>query len=182
MTARNAGTSPTEPRAHRAVEKTPACHKYIVEIAPKYGMPDAAGSALLCHLPSIGIPGVREIRVSALYEISGPLSLNQAAQISRELLSDPITQDYRLDSSTPSPAFLVGPHWRVEVWLKPTVTDPVGESVCKAVRDMGLPQPERVRTGTAYRILGRVGHGQVERILWSLLANPVIHRSSTAQL
>lgn len=163
-------------------ERPAACHKFVVEVAPKYGMTDPAGAALLSHLPSIGVQGAREVRVSALYEISGPLSSNQVAQISRELLSDPITQDFRLDSSTPSAAFLVGPHWRVEVWLKPTVTDPVGESVVKAVRDLGLPAPERVRSGTAYRLLGRLGKGQVDRILGSLLANPVIHRSTTAQL
>jgi len=182
MTVRSAGDRPTEAGTPRPTERPGASHKFVVEIAPKYGMSDPAGTALLAHLPSIGVQGVHEIRVSALYEIAGPLTANQVTQLSRELLSDPITQDYRLGSSTPSAAFLVGPHWRVEVWLKPTVTDPVGESVCKAIRDMGLPPPDGVRTGAAYRILGRIGKNHVERILASLLANPVIHRSTTERL
>jgi len=161
---------------------TGRCAVYRVEIATKFGMVDAAGAALMDQLPLLGVHGVREIRVSSLYEIRGPLSPNQIGQLSRELLSDPITQEFRADSSTPSPAFLVGPHWRVEVWLKPTVTDPVGESVCKAIRDLGLPSPERVRTGTAYRLLGRLPKNQMDRLLGGLLSNPVIHTTNVAQL
>ena len=80
-----------------------------------------------------------------------------------------------------SPAFLIGPHWRIEVWLKPTVTDPVGESVRRAVSDLGLPRPEIVRTGKAYRIVGKVHRAQIDKLLNKLLANPVIHRARVVE-
>jgi len=155
--------------------------RHLVEVTTKYGTPDSTGTALLGQLPLLGIQTAKEIRVSTLYEITGKLSPNQMQQMSRDLLSDPITQEYRVERDTPSRAFLMGPHWRAEVWLKPTVTDPVGESVCKAVKDLGLPEPAAVRTGMAYHIIGRLNKAQAERIVEKLLSNPVIHRTTLIQ-
>ncbi|HAH07330.1 MAG TPA: hypothetical protein DCM05_12555 [Elusimicrobia bacterium] len=155
---------------------------HVVEVASKLGFNDAPGQALLGLLPSVGVCGAREVRVSSLYEISGKLSSSQIDQLGRNLLCDPITQEYRLDLSASSAAFLIGPHWRVEVWPKPQVTDPVGDSVRKAIKDMGLPEPETVRTGTAYQITGRINQNQVEKITAKLLSNQVIHRTKVSQL
>lgn len=159
----------------------PSLPSYVVEVAPKLGFGDPAGMTLFHQLSSLGVAGIREVRVGALYEIRGRLSPAQMHGICRDLLCDPITQDYRIDTSTASPAFLIGPHWRVEVWLKPQVTDPVGETVRKAVADLGLPEPDSVRAGTAYQFLGRIGRPQAERIAQSLLANPVIHMTRISQ-
>lgn len=150
---------------------------YRVEVTSKFGQDDPNKAALASQFFSVGLPANLDVRVSSLYEVEGPLTKNQAQQLSRELLTDPVTQESRMDNSTTSPAFLIGPHWRVEVWLKPTVTDPVGESVCRAAGDLGLPLPKNVRTGTAYRILGRVKKAHVEKLIHKLLANPVIHRT-----
>ena len=154
---------------------------YVVEVAPKLGFGDPPGLTLFHQLSSVGVSGIREVRVGALYEIRGRLSPSQMHHLCRELLCDPITQDYRIDTSTASTAFLIGPHWRVEVWLKPQVTDPVGETVRKAVADLGLPEPESVRAGTAYQLLGRIARPQADRIVRSLLANPVIHMTRISQ-
>lgn len=163
------------------MSKAKTVERQTVEVSARYGQPDASGASWLAQIGLLGVGGVKEVRVCALYAIEGSYSASQLHQLSRDLLSDPITQEYRLDRSTPSPAFLLGPHWRVEVWLKPTVTDAVGESVAKAVADLGLPAPERVRTGTAYRILGKVARAQVDRIAAELLSNPVIHQVTIEQ-
>lgn len=152
-----------------------------VEVAARYGQPDASGASWLSQIGLLGVNGVKEVRVSSLYAIEGGYSASQLHQLSRDLLADPITQEYRLDRSTPSQAFLLGPHWRVEVWLKPAVTDAVGESVAKAVTDLGLPAPERVRTGTAYSLLGKIAKAQVDRLAAELLSNPVIHQVTIEQ-
>ena len=154
---------------------------YVVEVAPRFGHADAAGAAVLSQLPTLGIAGVREVRVSALYQLTGRLSPTQMHQVARDLLADPVTQEYRMDSATSSPAFLLGPHWRLEVWLKNSVTDPAGPSVAKGVADLGLPAPDSVRTGTAYHLIGRIVRPQAEKVLSRLLANPVIHRTRIEQ-
>lgn len=159
-------------------KKNGSSSRFLIEVAAKHGQPDAPSAALFHQLALIGVAGAREIRISSLYEITGSLTRGQAQQVSRELLTDPITQESRMDRSASSQAFLLGPHWRIEVWLKPSVTDPAGQSVAKAVVDMGLPRPDAVRTGTAYRVLGKLSRVQAEKIAHQLLANPVIHRTS----
>ncbi|MFA6093824.1 MAG: phosphoribosylformylglycinamidine synthase subunit PurS [Elusimicrobiota bacterium] len=172
--------TPVATPTHRIFPQTPL-PTYIVEVASKLGSTDSMGQSILQQLPSLGIAGGREIRVSALYEIQGRLTLTQIQLACRGLLCDPITQEFRTDRSTPSSAFLIGPHWRVEVWLKPQVTDPVGESVRQALPGLGLPEPSRVRTGTAYHILGKLTPNQVERIANKLLANAIIHQTKVSQ-
>ena len=151
---------------------------HIVEVSAKAGMTDAAGAALIAQIQSIGVQAVQEARVLALYDLRGKLSAAQAAQAAKDLLADPVTQDYRLDSRAGT---FLPPHWRLEVWLKASMTDPVGESVKKAVKDLGLPEPAKVRTGQAYQLFGKLNKQQIDRILERLLSNPVIHRTSAEQ-
>ena len=153
--------------------------RWVVEVSAKAGNPDPAGQALLGQINALGVSGVSDARVNALYELRGKLSAAQAADIARQLLSDPVTQDYRVDR-TPSPS-TTGPHWRLEVWLKPAVTDPVGESVKKGIKDLGLPEPLGARAGTAYLLYGRLQKNGAEKILEKLLANPVVHRAGAEQ-
>ncbi|MDE2293587.1 MAG: phosphoribosylformylglycinamidine synthase subunit PurS [Elusimicrobia bacterium] len=150
--------------------------RFLIEVGTKAGMPDAAGDALTAQLPLAGVSGVRETRVLSLYELRGKLTASQVSQVARDLLADPVTQEYRVERS--APPLPLGPHWRLEVWLKASMTDPVGESVRKAVRDLGLPEPASVRTGTAYLLFGRLAKAQAERALERLLANPVVHRAT----
>ena len=161
--------------AHAAPAST-----FRVEVAGRPGFADAAGASLAAQLPALGVPAAFEIRVCPIYEVTGRFSNQQAELTAKELLADPVTQEYRLGESALGPGFLLGPHWRVEVWLKPGVSDPVEASVRKGMVDLGLPAPEKVRCGTAYKLLGRCQPAQVERIARKLLSNPVIHRYTIA--
>ena len=107
--------------------------------------------------------------------IKGPLSANQVLQAAKDLLCDGVTQEHRVVSA--SPVQLNGMNfWRVEVWLKPTVTDSVGETVSAAISEMGLPRPDAVRCAVVYRLAGRSTKAQIEKAVSKSLANPLIHR------
>jgi phosphoribosylformylglycinamidine (FGAM) synthase PurS component len=153
--------------------------RWVVEVTQKPGNPDPAGAALVQQIAALGISGVTEARVNALYELRGKLSASQAADAARQLLADPVTQDFRVDRSGAS--IPTGPHWRLEVWLKSAVTDPVGESVRKAVKDLGLPEPTAARAGTAVLVFGRLQKAQADKVLEKLLANPIIHKTTAEQ-
>lgn len=153
--------------------------RWVVEVTQKPGNPDPAGAALVQQIAALGVSGVTEARVNALYELRGKLSASQAADAARQLLADPVTQDFRVDRAGAS--IPTGPHWRLEVWLKPAVTDPVGESVRKAVKGLGLPEPVSARAGTAVLLFGRLQKTAAEKVLEKLLANPVVHRFSAEQ-
>ncbi len=153
---------------------------YLVEVRLKAEFADAEGAAALALLQGAGLPAAKEARVRRLYELRGPLNSGHAQQIARELLCDPVTHEFRLLTG-PQTALNGMNHWRVEVWLKPGVTDPVGDTVRRAVAEMGLPEPASVRVGLAYHVAVKCGRAQVEKAAARALANPVIHRVSVTE-
>ncbi len=171
-------TTPARGSAGRTAPEPPMT---LIEIAPTVGTSDAIGESTLRQLPLLGITGIREVRVSKLYSITGKYNASSITKISRELLTDPITQEYRLEKSSSSAAFIMGSHHRVEIWLKESVSDPVGESTQRAIISLNLAEPIRVRTGRAFHFIGRLTKAQVDKIVDKLLSNPVIHSTKVTQ-
>ncbi len=150
-------------------------HTHFVEVRLKPEYADAEGAAALALLRGQGLTAIREVRVGRLYELKGPVTANHAQQAGRDLLGDPVTHEFRM--VTPGAAPLNGMNfWRVEVWLKPTVSDPVGETVRESFVEMGLPKPESARCALVYRLNGRATKQQIEKAVAKSLANPLIHR------
>ncbi|MFA6316824.1 MAG: phosphoribosylformylglycinamidine synthase subunit PurS [Elusimicrobiota bacterium] len=146
---------------------------YLVEVRLRPEFTDAAGAAALAQIQAAGFSAARQVRVSTVYEICGPLNQAHVQQAAKELLSDGVTHEFKVLNAPP---VLDGMnHWRVEVWLKSTVTDSVGESVRRAIAELGLPEPEAVRCGSVYRILGRTTKNVLERTVRRTLANPIVH-------
>lgn len=147
-----------------------------IEVAGRHGYGDAAGAAIAAQFAQLGLQAPLDIRVCPIYELTGRYSPRELELAAKELLADPVTQEYRIGDGPISPAFLMPPHWRVEVWLKASVTDPVEGSVRKGLADLGLPAPESVRCGTVYKIVGRLPAAHIERAARKIFANPVVHR------
>lgn len=157
-------TGPSKPSA--------ACR---IEVRLKAEFADAEGAAALARLNGLGLNTAREVRTSHLYELRGSFNSGHIQQAVRELLCDAVTQEHRILS--PAPPVMNGmTHWRVEVWLKDSVSDPVGESVRAALAELGLPPAEGVRVAKVFRITGKCGRAQLERLVPRALANPLIHR------
>jgi phosphoribosylformylglycinamidine (FGAM) synthase PurS component len=149
-----------------------ATHLIEVRLRPEFA--DAEGAAALSLLSAQSLPSLKEARVSRLYRITGPITANQVQQAAKDLLCDSVTQEHRV--VTPVPAPLNGMNfWRVEVWLKPSVTDPVGETVRDAIADMGLPRPDVVRCAFVYRLAGRANKAALEKAVARTLSNALIH-------
>lgn len=159
-----------------------------IEVRPKSDSADPAGAEVLrLARGTLGLRGLAAVRTSSLYEFTGDLSLPHAERIARELLADPITQEFAVAStrsrSGPRPANGRGNPGgpllkRIEVWLMPEVTDPVAASVLKGIRDLGLadrPAALEVRCGTGYQLEGRVSPADLNRLATQLLFNPLVH-------
>ena len=153
---------------------------HLIEIRLRAEHADAEGAAALALLLAQGLSSLKESRVARLYEIKGAISANQVLQAAKDLLCDAVTQEHRVVAQTSAP--MNGANfWRVEVWLKPTVTDPVGETVRDAIADMSLPRPESVRCALVYRLVGRSGKPALEKAVSKCLANPLIHRAVVSE-
>ena len=153
-------------------------HMIEVRLRPEHA--DAEGAAALALLLAQVLSSLKEARVARLYVIKGPLSANQVLQATKDLLCDAVTQEHRVVA--PAPAPMNGANfWRVEVWLKPAVSDPVGETVRDAIADLALPRPDSVRCALVYRLVGRANKPALERAVFRCLANPLIHRVAVSE-
>ena len=137
-----------------------------VEIRPKEGCGDPQGDAVLHQIPELGITSVAAARAVRLFFLFGELAGEDADRVARELLIDPVIEDYRLGNSSDGDCV-------IEVHLKPGVMDPVAASAEQAIREMGL-KVSSVRTARRYELAGRISADQRDAIARKLLANPVI--------
>ncbi|MBI4061375.1 MAG: phosphoribosylformylglycinamidine synthase subunit PurS [Elusimicrobia bacterium] len=148
---------------------------HLIEVKLRSEFNDAEGAAALALLREQGLSSLKDVRAGRLYEISGSLSAHQAHQAGKDLLCDAVTQEFRLVPTEPAPMNGMN-FWRVEVWLKPGVCDPVGATVLEAIAESGLPKPVSARGAALYLLSGRAVKAQVERAVAKCLANALIHR------
>ncbi|RKU09081.1 hypothetical protein C6502_13700 [Candidatus Poribacteria bacterium] len=149
--------------------------KWKIEVSYKPETPDAIGQGILQDIADLGLTGVESVHTVQIYWIEGDINSHTIERIGAELLADPVTQNYvysRSDNHTPKQGD--GSVWTIEVRLKPGVTDAVGDSVLKGLRDMGVPDVQTAQTGQKYRIHGDLDQPKLEMIAQQLLANDVI--------
>ncbi len=121
--------------------------KMIIEIWTKEKYAKNEEAAFIASLAHVGLK-VKTARLSRLYRVDADFSKGTFLKIASELLTDNITE---FCSLTPGKAGLQNA-FRVEVWLKDSVTDVVGESVKEAVADVAGKPAAAVRFGRAYYV------------------------------
>jgi len=122
--------------------------EYIVEIAYRPGVFNPHAERLSSEFRQAGVRRIREVHTSQIYRINGSVSRSTVDEICDGLLCDPVTQMHFVDNV----------HRRlgrvVDVWFRPGVTDVVGESVMKGIRDLGYAGVEAVGSGQRVHFLG----------------------------
>ncbi len=149
--------------------------KWKIEVSYKPETPDAIGQSILQDITDLGLAGVESVHTVQIYWIEGEVNSHAIERICAELLADPVAQNYvysRSDNHTPRQN--EGSVWTIEVRLKPGVTDAVGNSVLKGLRDMEIPDVQTAQTGQKYQIHGCLDQAKLEMIAQQLLANDVI--------
>jgi len=146
---------------------------YKIEVKDKPGIFDAAGASVKKDILDLGIKAVREVRFVQVYIIEGNLSEVQIKRISAELLVDPISQNYFLDTGKPV-NWQTGKQSIVEIAYNPGVMDPVEESTIKGIRDLGIESVTSVKTAKKYILQGKLSQAQFKTISDKLLYNKLI--------
>jgi phosphoribosylformylglycinamidine synthase II len=146
-----------------------------VEVSVKPGLPDPRGESLKADIRDLGIGTVQQIRVSDVYLLEGNLSQKELESICRQLLADPVAEQYSLGEAPPAPP---GTH-AVEVAYNPGVMDPVEESVSKGIRDLGVTTVTSVKTAKRYYLSGQLSASDIELISSKLLVNSVVQHAVT---
>ncbi len=163
-----------------------------IEVYYKPEVPDTVGQGILEDIADLGIRGVDSVRTATLFWLDGALDAQTVDRISTELLADPITQTYtaaRLSSRKALPVpnssgrsehsrTTSTEDWTIEVQFKPGVTDAVGDSTVKGVKDLGITGVNAVCTGSKYRFTGALNVALLETIANRCLMNDVIQTFS----
>ncbi|MDP2731398.1 MAG: phosphoribosylformylglycinamidine synthase subunit PurL [Dehalococcoidales bacterium] len=171
-----------------------------IEVRLKSHLPDARGLGLVRDIHDLGITTVSQVRVVDIYWLDADLTTEELDIICRQLLADPVTQDYRYltpsvdvrgrvkglrpftPNSSPSPYQGEGDRGgevskelhSVEVAYNAGVADPVEGTVMKAVRDLGISGVRAVKTAKGYLLHGHLDEKSQEVINSRLLVNPII--------
>ncbi|MDP2931094.1 MAG: phosphoribosylformylglycinamidine synthase subunit PurL [Chloroflexota bacterium] len=145
-----------------------------IEVSLKSHLPDARGLGLVKDIQDLGITTVSNARVVDIYWLDADLPSNKLELVCN-LLADPVTQEYQYSSSSAvSPAKDEANLHTVEVAYNPGVTDPVEETVMKAIQDMGIADVRAVKTARRYLIEGQLSEDELDTVSRRLLVNPII--------
>jgi phosphoribosylformylglycinamidine (FGAM) synthase PurS component len=119
-------------------------------------------------------------KISRLYRIDADFEKKDFEKIAKEILIDPITEEYSLSDR-------IGKRrenldcklknknlFRVEVWLKDSVTDVIGESVQETILDVIHKKVKNVRYGHAYYLFVDSG-SRIKHAVSEVLINELIH-------
>lgn len=147
-------------------------HRIEISLKSEFNDPVAFSTAAL--LRATGAHSINRVKTSRIYEISGAFTIAQIHRMSRELLGDPVTEESRI-LPNPLPASNGGPLWRIEIRLKPTVSDPEADTIREAIAEMGLPLPDSIRVLSIFKIDSKCPKPQIETAVSRGLANPIIH-------
>jgi phosphoribosylformylglycinamidine synthase len=141
------------------------------EVFSREGFPDVHAQSVLEDITELGLSMVQAVQSAKVFLIEADFDKDFAERVARELLTDPVCEEYYIGRSS-APAGLAKATL-IEVHLKSGVTDPVAESVMAAVADMGV-KADHVRTARKYVLLGEISQSQIDIIAKRILANDCI--------
>lgn len=154
---------------------------YRVEVWLKNHLPDARGLSLVKDIYDLGITTVSNSRVADIYWLDADLEPHDLALVYHSLLADPVTQEVRCGPISRSEGKVGLDCHIVEVAYNAGVTDPVEDTIMKAVVDLGIREVKAVKTARCYLIEGRLDEYQLETICNRLLVNPIIQHLVTVE-
>jgi len=151
---------------------------FRIEVSVKAGFPDPEGDRLEMDIRDIGITTVEQARVSDVYLLEGELDEAEVRKIGKELVADPVVEDFSWGKGPLSPIEARDAHV-IEVAYNPGVTDPVEESVGKAILDLGIDTVTSVKTARKYSLRGDLSEETIQSICDKLLVNSLIQHVVT---
>lgn len=131
---------------------------------------DPRSAGLLVDAHALGLMHLTRLECHDLYFVEGDLSETDLARLATELLSDPITQVWRMRAESIEANL-------IERVLRPGVTDPVAEQIVRGAHELGIANVERAATGQRFiaHAARPLAATDLHSLARSLLVNPIIH-------
>ena len=151
-----------------------------IEIKDKEGQFDSFGNGVHRDIQDLGLGCVKAVRVVQVYLLDGDITAAHVERICRDLLIDPVVQDFRFSDTSFKDHFAApaGSKYRmVEVAYNPGVMDPVEFSVLKGIRDLGIKTVTAVRTARQFFLQGSLTVKEAELVADKILLNKIIQHA-----
>jgi len=136
---------------------------------------DPHGQQIVAAAPLIGVRGFEHVRVTRVHHVDGPLDQHDIERLCREVLADPVVDEYTIGEVGPAQGRAV------EVALLPGATDADARELERAIEQLGMP-PARVATARRYDLTGDLSDADVELLTRRLLANATIEIAVEGEL
>ena len=138
---------------------------------------DHSGAGFVQAARESGLTGLSDCARARLYFLQGTLTPADAARVARELLTDPVTEQFTVSVGAGEQAQrpMAAVH-TIEVTPLPGVTDPAAENLVRAARALGIDGVARAATGQRFTLTGTLDTDTLTRLASELFANPVVHR------
>lgn len=163
------------------METTKDVYRFVVRPKERPGEPGGPRARSLAEdARALGLPGIRAVRPATIYFVRGTIAPKELSLLGRFLLCDPLVETCSW-SGPGLPAEAGGGTSacarRVEVALRPGVTDPVADEILRAARELGILGLVSVATGEAFDVEGDdLNDDDLRALAERLLCNAVIQR------
>ncbi len=154
---------------------------FTIEIHPKKAEFDPLAAQVKRELIEIGEePKTAAVETRRLFRIEGNLTARDIETVAHTLLVDPIVETATIESAEEKPkkakpSKKEKPGLMVDVWPKPGVTDPVGETIEKGLRDLGIFGNNKATSAQRYVFPKLKDARNVKTLAKRVLANELIH-------
>lgn len=157
-------------------------NEYRFEVRPKErpGEPGGPGAqSLAADAAALGLSKIRAVRRAAIYFVRGTIAPRELDLLGRSLFCDPLVEDCVWSECSPhaKPQLADAGSARIEVALRPGVTDPVADEAFRAASELGISGIIAVSTGEAFDVEGDgLTEDDLRLVAEKLLCNAVIQR------
>ena len=117
---------------------------------------------------TLGLSDIEAVQTSKVYRLEG-VSEDEARILAESLLTDPVSEQYSLDSASGAAVN------SLEVGYKPGVMNPQVASIMKAAQDLGI-RPVAADASIEYKFVGEVSAADVDAIAGRLLVNKTVEQ------
>ena len=142
----------------------------LIEVFHKNNYDDKKIASIKTRLQAAGLKNIGQIIPSALYQITGDYTKEQIQAMGAKLFADPVLQTYQTALQKPKGFY------KVQVWIRDSSSDVVGESVQGAIAAMGYHKPVSVRVANVFAIKGGFTKAQLEEAVKKTFVNEVLNK------
>jgi len=142
----------------------------FIEVFHKKNYGDKKTAAIKARLAAAGLKNIAQIIPSTIYKIEGSYTKEQIENLAAKLFADPVLETYQTFVQQPKGFF------KVQVWIRDSSTDVIGESVRDVIAAMGHDKPAVARVGNAFAIRGNFTKAQLEAAVKKTFVNEVLNK------